>query len=71
MRQVLVAVSTFIAILAICKYRYRLLNAFLRQPLLRRLAVRAVLRMPFVRNRIMPTLFTRPAEPTELYKEKF
>ncbi|WP_054710737.1 hypothetical protein [Bacillus sp. JCM 19041] len=50
------------ALMAGCmfKYRYRIVNLILRQPLLRRMAIVTVLRLPFIRRRIMGTLFSFP-----------
>jgi hypothetical protein len=44
------------------KNRYRLLNAIMGSGIIRKLLVRSMMRIPGVRNRMMQTVFGRPAE---------
>lgn len=72
MRQTIAILS--MALLAGCmyKYRYKVVNLILRHPLLRRMAIVSVLRLPFIRKRIMGTLFSFPdaSQTNDLNKHK-
>lgn len=63
MRQLLAIGSVLLTVAGIYKYRYKLMNLFLRQPMLRQLAIMTVLRIPFIRQRLMGNLFTFPSQP--------
>ncbi|WP_096434663.1 hypothetical protein [Alteribacter populi] len=48
-----VMIAAIVGAFFLFRTRYRLLNAFLKRPWLRRLAVTSVLRIPAVRDRMM------------------
>ncbi|RKQ37795.1 hypothetical protein [Oceanobacillus halophilus] len=48
----------FASILSIYKWRYRILNAILAVPVLRRYAVRISMNMPQMRSKVLPSLFS-------------
>ncbi|MBM7838144.1 hypothetical protein JOC54_001375 [Alkalihalobacillus xiaoxiensis] len=63
MRQLIAIGSVLLTLASIYKFRYKLMNLFLRQPMLRQFAIMTVLRFPFIRQRIMGSLFTFPSQP--------
>lgn len=60
MKQACSILSVLIVGFSIYKYRYKLLNLMMRQPGLRRILIRFALRMPYVRQKLMGSLFSFP-----------
>ncbi|WZY01033.1 sodium:proton antiporter [Bacillus sp. FSL W7-1360] len=60
MRQIMCMMGIGLACGLAYRYRYRLLNMFFRQSFLRKLAIASLLRIPFIRKRLMGSLFTYP-----------
>ncbi|WP_157404537.1 hypothetical protein [Shouchella shacheensis] len=65
MRQILSIFSAGVAVLALWKYRYRVMNVILRYQLLRKLAITTLLRIPFFRKQLVGSLFAFPGSPRE------
>lgn len=54
MRQILIVLA---GLLAVYRYRYKIVNTILSQPVLRRYFIQLSMRMPFLRERFMNRVF--------------
>ncbi|AIC94110.1 MULTISPECIES: hypothetical protein [Shouchella] len=60
MKQACSILSILVIGISIYKYRYKIVNGMMRQPGLRRVLIRFALRIPFVRQKLMGSLFSFP-----------
>ncbi|WP_138415785.1 hypothetical protein [Aquibacillus sediminis] len=59
MRLFLFVCSLFVSLTIIFQYRYKIINAFLAVGILRKIMVAITMNMPYIRERILPSILGR------------